>query len=240
MMDWKMDPSRKTIEEKLNEGRSYRKMHDFKIRSKDIANDMNVEGYATTFDEAYELGSWDDWNGYRVHFMEQIDPKAFENCDMSDVIMQYNHEGRVFARTSNGTLALQTDDHGLYVIADLGGTEAGRDLYEEIKGGYTNRMSFGFTVAKDKREEERDEDNKIRIIKRTITDISKLWDVSAVSIPANDGTEISARSWCDGVITELTEEFRKAEEEKQKHENQIRRIKILTITATATEAENGN
>ena len=214
----------KTIEEKLGEGRQYRNMRNFEVRAKvDETSEMIAEGYATTFNEPYELMQWDDWDGYRVHFVEQIDPNAFKETDMSDVIMQYNHEGRVFARTSNKTLELKTDDHGLFVSANLGGTEIGRGLYEEIKGGYTNRMSFGFNVSKDTRTEERDEENKVRIITRTITGISKLWDVSAVSIPANDGTEISARSWCDGVIAELTEEFRKAEE----IEKQRKRIRIL-------------
>ena len=212
----------KTIEDKLNEGRSYRNMHDFEIRSKNDDSDSKIaEGYATTFNEPYELMQYDDWDGYRVHIVEQVSPDAFNETDMSDVIMQYNHEGRVFARTSNNTLELKTDKHGLYISADLGGTEIGRNLYEEIKGGYTNRMSFGFTVSKDERTESRDDENKERTILRTITGISKLWDVSAVSIPANDGTEISARSWCDGVIAELQEEFRKAEK-KQKQ-----RIRIL-------------
>ena len=214
----------KTIEEKLNEGRQYRDMLNFEVRAKsEESNEMIAEGYATTFNEPYELMQWDDWNGYRVHFFEQVDPDAFKETDMSDVILQYNHEGRVFARTSNKTLELNTDDHGLFVSANLGGTEIGRGLYEEIKGGYTNRMSFGFTVSKESRSEERDDENKVRIITRTITGISKLWDVSAVSIPANDGTEISARSWCDGVIAELQEEFRKAENIKK----QKQRIKIL-------------
>lgn len=214
----------KTIEEKLGEGRQYRNMRNFEVRAKvDETSEMIAEGYATTFNEPYELMQWDDWDGYRVHFLEQVDPGAFKETDMSDVIMQYNHEGRVFARTSNKTLELRTDEHGLFISANLGGTEIGRGLYEEIKGGYTNRMSFGFTVSKDTRTEERDEENKVRTITRTITGISKLWDVSAVSIPANDGTEISARSWCDGVIAELQEEFRKAEE----IEKQRKRIRIL-------------
>ena len=214
----------KTIEEKLGEGRQYRNMRNFEVRAKvNETSEMIAEGYATTFNEPYELMQWDDWDGYRVHFLEQVDPSAFKETDMSDVIMQYNHEGRVFARTSNKTLELRTDEHGLFISANLGGTEIGRGLYEEIKGGYTNRMSFGFTVSKDTRTEERDEENKVRIITRTITGISKLWDVSAVSIPANDGTEISARSWCDGVIAELQEEFRKAEE----IEKQRKRIRIL-------------
>ena len=221
-----MENLNKTIEDKLKENRSYRNTQKFEIRTDGEQPDAKiVRGYATTFNEPYELFQWDDWNGYRVHFMEQIAPEAFNECDMSDVIMQYNHEGRVFARTSNQTLSLRTDAHGLLVDADLGGTEIGRSLYEEIKGGYTNRMSFGFTVSKDSRTEDRDDDNKVRTITRTITGIKKLWDVSAVSIPANDGTEISARSWCEGVIAELTEEFRKAEETRK----QKQKIKILTM-----------
>lgn len=217
--------SNKTIEEKLNEGRSYRDMRNFEIRAAGEGEEERkvAEGYATTFDEPYELGHWDDWDGYRVHLVEKIDRSAFDETDMSDVIMQYNHEGRVFARTRNNTLELRVDKHGLFVSADLGGTEIGRNLYEEIKGGYTDRMSFGFTVSKDERTEARDDENKVRTITRTITGISKLWDVSAVSIPANDGTEISARSWCDGVIAELTEEHRKAED----REKQKQKIKLL-------------
>lgn len=230
-----MEKLNKTIEDKLNEGRSYRDMQNFEIRA-DVQDQMIARGYATTFNEPYELFSYDNWEGYRVHFMEQVDPFAFEETNMSDTIMQYNHEGRVFARVSNQTLSLRTDAHGLLVEADLGGTEIGRQLYEEIKGGYTTRMSFGFTVAKDTRTEERDEDNKVITILRTITGIKTLWDVSAVSIPANDGTEISARSWCDGVIAELTEEFRKAEEEAKREK--IKRVKILAMTTlTALEAE---
>lgn len=218
-----METLNKTIEDKLKEGRAYRNMINFEVREASDG-EMIAEGYATTFNDPYELFSFDNWEGYRVHFMEQVAPEAFDKTDMTDTIMQYNHEGRVFARVSNRTLQLRTDSHGLKVEADLSGTEIGRQLYEEIKGGYTNRMSFGFTVSKDTRSEERDEENKTIKILRTITGISRLWDVSAVSIPANDGTEISARSWCDGVIAELTEEFRKAEEIKRKR----LRIKILT------------
>ena len=106
-----------------------------------------------------------DWGDYKVY--EQIDARAFDDCDMNDVIMQYDHCGRVFARTSNETLQLRTDSHGLYIEADLGGTEAGRALYEEIKGGYTNKMSFGFRVQEDKREDI--EDHDLGIIKISIS-----------------------------------------------------------------------
>ena len=213
----------KTIEDKLNEGRSYRAMQSFEARDAEDGS-MIAEGYATTFNEPYELYQYDNWEGYRVKVLEQIDPAAFDECDMRDTIMQYNHAGRVFARVSNRTLNLKVDSHGLHVRADLGGTDIGRQLYQEIKGGYTDKMSFGFTVKKDSRVEERDDENKIITVLRTITKIGRLWDVSAVSLPANDGTEISARSFCDGVIADLTEEFRNAEAiEKQK-----KRIRLLT------------
>ena len=213
----------KTIMQRLNEGRSYRKAQPFEIRQQN-GDRREVTGYATTFNEPYELFCYDNWEGYRVHVMEQVDPGAFASCDMSDTIMQYNHEGRVYARVSNGTLKLRIDQHGLFVEADLSGTEIGRQLYEEIRDGYTNRMSFGFRISKDKRETERDEENKVITVTRTITGISKLYDVSAVSIPANDGTEISARSYVDGVIAWLTEERRSAEN----RERQKKKIKLLT------------
>ena len=171
---------------------------------------MIVDGYAATFNQPYTL--WES-DGYTVR--EQISPTAFDNTDMSDVIMQYDHEGRVFARISNGTLELSTDNHGLHVRADLSGTEIGRQLYEEIKGGYTDKMSFGFTVDTDERIIT--EENNQYTVLRTITGIRKLYDVSAVSLPANNATEISARAFCEGVIAEAAEERRAiAERERQK------------------------
>ena len=191
------------IMRKIDSGREYRRMMEVRVKESEGEDEESygVEGYACTFNEPYELLNWGD---YIVR--EQIDPHAFDECDMSDVIMQYDHAGRVFARNSNGTLQLEVDDHGLKMAADLGGTEIGRQLHEEIKGGYTNKMSFGFTISEDKREVTNDHDANVTIVLRTITKIRKLYDVSAVSLPANDGTEISARSYADGVIAELEAE----------------------------------
>lgn len=201
----------KTLDDKLNEGRQYRAVVEIRAIPEEFTDGKIVEGYATTFNQPYEL-----YSDAQYTLNEQVDSRAFDDTDMSDVIMQYDHEGRVFARGSNGTLELSVDDHGLKITADLGGTEIGRQLYEEIKGGYTNKMSFGFTVSKDERTEEYDYDTGHTTILRTITGIGKLYDVSAVSLPANNATEISARSYCDGVIAELTEEFRQRKEREQK------------------------
>lgn len=206
----------KSIEDKIFDGRQYRNIVE--IRAKQENEEKTVEGYATTFNEPYTLWSYD---GYTVR--EQVDPKAFDGCDMDDVIMQYDHEGRVFARKSNGTLRLSLDDHGLFISADLGGTEIGRNLYEEISGGYTNKMSFGFKVEEDVREITENKDDGTVDVLRTITKISKLYDVSAVSLPANDGTSISARNYFDGVVEEIKAERLKAE----KRAEQIKRIRIL-------------
>ena len=207
----------KTINDKLNEGRAYRdiKVAGLELRADGEDADKIVEGYATVFNQPYELWSYD---GYTV--LEQIDPAAFDECDMSDTIMQYNHEGRVFARVSNGTLNVKPDDKGLRIRADLGGTELGQQVYEEIRGGYTDKMSFGFTVKEDKREITEDKEKNTVTVLRTITKISKLYDVSAVSIPANDATSISARNYGEGVIAEIVEELEKRERTKK-------RIKIL-------------
>ena len=176
-----------------------------------------VEGYATTFNQPYQL-----WRDKEMTVNEQVDRNAFAETDMTDVIMQYDHEGRVFARIANGTLELESDEHGLRIRANLGGTEIGRQLFEEIQGGYTNKMSFGFTVTGEERKTTKDADGHITVL-RTITKIGKLFDVSAVSLPANDATEISARNVGDGLIAEALKEVQ-AEEERQRRIGEIRKI----------------
>lgn len=213
----------KTIDEKIESGRSYRMTQGFSIRSSGEEGKKTVSGYATTFNEPYVLREYtDSWDGYRITIREQVDAHAFDECDMSDVIMQYNHEGRVFARLSNQTLRIKADEHGLYCEADLEGTEIGRQLYEEIRGGYTNKMSFGFTVDEQTRESKEDTERKTYEVLRTIKKIGKLYDVSAVSIPANGATDISARIYSDGVKAEIEKELL---ERRTKKEN-IEKLKL--------------
>lgn len=174
-----------------------------------------VVGYASTFDEPYTLFEDED-----LIFDEVVDRAAFDNTDMSDVIMQYDHEGRVFARMSNNTLSVKPDERGLLIEADLGGTELGRQLYEEISGGYTNKMSFGFTVDGDEEIRSEDPDGRVHYLRR-ITSVRKLYDVSAVSIPANDATSISVRNLTDGAIEKIRAERLEAEK------LELRRRKLL-------------
>ena len=164
-----------------------------------------VTGYASTFNEPYTLYEDENWR-----FKEVVDARAFDNTDMSDTIMQFDHPGRVFARISNNTLKVTPDERGLLIEADLGGTELGRQLYEEIRGGYTNKMSFGFTVDGDEMLDTKDVDGKALTV-RTITSVRKLYDVSAVSLPANDATSISVRNLTDGEIERIQAERLEAE-----------------------------
>lgn len=156
---------------------------------KRIDTDYYVEGYATTFDQPYLLF---EFGGQKYY--ERISSDALVGADMSDVIMQYNHEGKVLARQSNQTLGIETDTHGLFVYADLSKSRAAQELYDEIKSGLVTKMSWGFTV----REESFDKDT----LTWTIRKINRVYDVSAVSIPANADTEIAARSRLDQLRTQ--------------------------------------
>lgn len=175
--------------------------------AKRIDTDYYVEGYATTFDKPYLLYELDG-----VKFYERIDAHALDGADMSDVIMQYDHEGRVFARQSNKTLILVPDHKGLLVAADLGRTDLARGLYQDIEAGMITKMSWAFTVKEDTYDR--------ATHTRTILKIKKVYDVSAVSIPANGDTEISARNFV----------HRSYEAEKQ--ELLKRRVQLLKIRAS--------
>ena len=181
---------------------------------------MIVSGYASTFNEPYTL-----YEGEDLIYSEVVDARAFDNTDMADVIMQYDHAGRVFARTSNNTLKVSTDERGLLIEADLGGTELGRQLYEEIRGGYTNKMSFGFTVNGEDQSRERAADGRV-LVTRTITSVRKLYDVSAVSIPANDATSISVRNLTDGEIEKIRAERLEAEKLELRRRKLLARAKL--------------
>lgn len=189
--------------------REYRSMPVMETREAENDNTYTVEGYASTF-EPYVLFHEDG-----IDYKEQIDRNAFDNCDMSDVLFLYNHEGNVLARQKNGTMVLSVDDGGLKVRADLSSTSKSREMFEEIKTGLVDQMSFAFTVNEDSYDRESHT--------RTIRSIRKLYDVSAVSIPANPTTSISARDWVNGVI-DLERAERLAE---QKRKEQITRIRKL-------------
>ena len=192
----------------LKDGREYRSLQDFSLVPREEGSEeYRVKGTAVVFDTPTVLFVCDG-----IEYKEIIDRHAFDGCDLSDVIFNYNHGGKVVARLRNKTLALHVTERGLEVEADLSGTQAGRELYEEIDGGYIDKMSFSFSV----REAKYDSVTHTR----TITKVKKLYDVSAVDIPAYEETSISARSF-------FTEEHGK---ELAALEQARRRKKIIALT----------
>ena len=192
----------------LKDGREYRSLQDFALVPREEGSEeYRVKGTAVVFNTPTVLYECDG-----VKYCEIIDRHAFDGCDLSDVIFNYNHGGKVVARLRNKTLALHVTERGLEVEADLSGTQAGRELYEEIDGGYIDKMSFSFSV----REAKYDSVTHTR----TITRVKKLYDVSAVDIPAYEETSISARSF-------FTEEHGK---ELAALEQARRRKKIIALT----------
>ena len=166
-----------------------------------------VEGYASTFDE-YEL-----FRDGEDTYCEIIEPDAFHETDMSDVVFLLDHEGRVFARTRNGSVSLSVDGHGLYSKVDLSRSAAAKGVYEDIECGNYDRMSFAFIVAEDEIRHDAAAHKYLRVIKR----VGKLFDISAVRFPANPNTEIgvSARSAFDGFIEAERLELAAKEEKRR-------------------------
>lgn len=176
-------------------------------KEKRIDTDFYVEGYATTFDKPYLLYEYDGQK-----YFERIDRNALVGADMSDVIMQYDHSGKVLARLSNKTLGVEVTESGLFVFADLSKSRAAQDMFEEIKNELVTKMSWAFRVTEDSY----DRDKRTR----TILKVAKVYDVSAVSIPANADTDISARSYFDGVIE-------REQQERLERRKQILKIKLM-------------
>ena len=212
------------ILEKLDKGREFRAipLAGIELREDKGSNEMIAEGYATTYNQPYVL--FEDGN-YKV--VEEIDSRAFDKCDMSDVVFLVNHTGRVPARTKNGTLQLRSDSHGLHQRSSLGGTQYGQQVFEEIKGGYMDTMSMSFVVAKDERTVTEDLENNKYTVHRKITEIKKLYDVSVVTFPANPATEISARSVGEGVIAEAREQLQLLQAEINNRQSKREEIRSL-------------
>lgn len=183
-----------------------------------FGSDFYVEGYATTFEDPYVL--FEDPDGWR--YVEVIDRHALDEADFSDVIFQYDHEGRVYARNINNTLFFEPNDHGLFIAADLSKTSLARQMYEDIAAGNVTRMSWAFIPE----EEVYAEDSENRVFTTRITRVKKVFDVSAVSYPADPNTEISARNLVNGEI-----EARRQRESLQRELDQRRKEVALKAKA---------
>lgn len=186
----------------ISKDREYRAFQ-LEVRSQEEGS--IVEGYAAVFENETVLYSYDG-----IDYKEVLDRHAFDEAEMVDVVMNYNHGGKPVARTKNNTLELKTDDTGLHIRADLSGTEEGRKLYEEIKGGYIDKMSFAFNVNEESYNKETHT--------RRITKVGRLYDVAAVDLPAYDATSISARDYFSAEAEMECAEARRAKKDAIKKE----------------------
>lgn len=196
----------------ISKDREYR---SFEFRALEQDDKKIIEGYAVVFDKPTIMYSFDG-----IDYKEVIKKSAFDKTIMSDVVLNIDHSGKPLARTKNKTLELSIDDTGVFVRADIGGTEAGRQAYEEIKGGYFDKMSFCFVISEDGVEY----DTKTHT--RSITGIERLYDVSVVTFPAYDTTSVYARSYFEAEAEKERLEKRKIEEDKKKRLLERRKLAL--------------
>jgi len=166
----------------------YRRLMQVRAQEFDVEGDgkMIIEGKAVTFDEPTVLFIYDG-----IEYKEIIARGAFDEADTSKTFLKYNHSDNIMAmaRTKNGTLQIDVRDDGVYIVAELANTTAGRDLYELVKRGDIDKMSFAFTI----REESYDKETHTW----TVQKIDTLYDVAAVTVPAYENTELFARRYGD-------------------------------------------
>ena len=183
---------------------------DLQFRAEDTEdNKMEIKGYAAVFNspETYD-------------YTEVIAPTAFDEADMSDVVLRYNHNDNfmVLARTRNKSLELNVDEKGLMIDATLQDdiTEH-RDIFNAIKSGLIDKQSFAFIVDEDEYDYDTDT--------RTITRIGKVFDVSVVDQPFYNETDVSvARDVDNQEFLARREEIRKEHELKQALEEKKKAI----------------
>ena len=169
---------------------------------------MEIKGYAAVFNspETYS-------------YTEVISDKAFDDADMSDVVLRYNHNDSfmVLARTRNDSLKLNVDEKGLYIDATLQDDITDhRNIFNAIKSGLIDKQSFAFVVDEDEYDYDTDT--------RTITKIGKVFDVSVVDQPFYNATDVSVARNQNDEYLEKRNQLRKEHEEKLKLEDKKKEL----------------
>ena len=166
-----------------------------------------VEGYALRFNKlSNDLGG----------FVEEISPEALKEADLSDVRCLIDHDSsKVLGRTTSETLELNVDDEGLYFRCQLPNTTYAKDLYENIRLGNISNCSFGFIL--DDEDGDSFEKREDGLFKRTLRKIRSLFDVSIVTYPAYNDTDVAPALRSIEAIKESEQaEVRKAQEAEQR------------------------
>ena len=153
---------------------------EFRVEQREDGKKL-IRGHAAVFNSETDLG----W------FRERIAPGAFsESIGKDDVRALFNHdENFILGRNKAGTLTMREDEQGLYVEIDPPDTQVARDLVTSIERGDISQMSFGFQTIKDSWETEENAAKDLRTLEKV-----KLWDVSPVTFPAYQETDVAVRS----------------------------------------------
>jgi HK97 family phage prohead protease len=202
----------------ITKDRCYRNFN-FEFREADDGS-MVVEGQPVVFDQETVIWEYDG-----VQYKEKIDPRAFDNADMSDVVFNIDHQGKPAAKTKNRTLKLLLRTDGVYMEADLSKNKTGRELFEDIKNGFYDKMSFAFRVLEDSY----DRDTRTR----TILKVKRLYDVSAVTFPAYEQTSLIARSWAEAqheIEKKAAEAAEEAEASKDAEALELERLRTQVLS----------
>lgn len=166
---------------------------------------MEIKGYAAVFNSPETYG-----------YTEVISEKAFDETDMSDVVLRYNHNDSfmVLARTRNGSLKLNVDGTGLFMNALLQEDISDhKNIFNAIKSGLIDKQSFAFVVDEDEYDYDTDT--------RTITKIGKVYDVSVVDQPFYNATDVSVARNQNEEFMEKRNQLRKEHEDKLELEKEL-------------------
>jgi len=185
--------------------------NDIEVRKLDDGTEL-IEGYAIVFDsDSRNLGG----------FIEQIDPGALDNTDTSDVVALFNHDNNIVLGRTPATLSLTIDKRGLRYSITPPDTMAAKDLLTSIKRNDIRGSSFQFSIAKDG-DKWNEPAERGMLWERKITNISKLWDVSPVTVPAYEATDTTVAKRELGIIKDKKElEDNKAIERQEAQQRAI-------------------
>jgi HK97 family phage prohead protease len=206
---------------------------DFEIRAEETGNEERagrLTGTPIVFNQVTDLG----W------IREVIEPGALDDTDLKDVRFLIGHDtsGIPLARSRNNnassTMQLSVNENGMDIRVDLDieNNPRAKELYSAVKRGDISGMSFMFTVDKDSWEDLESEQPL-----RRITAISRVFEVSAVTFPAYEGTSLeaasedsaleSARASLESARKQLAED-RAAQAEAERRTALIARLEKLT------------
>lgn len=182
---------------------------DLQFRAEDTEDGkMEIKGYAAVFNSPETYG-----------YTEVIADTAFDEADMSDVVLRYNHKESfmVLARTRNKSLELNVDEKGLFIDAILQDDITDhKNIFNAIKSGLIDKQSFAFVVDEDLYDYDSDT--------RTITKIAKVFDVSVVDQPFYNATDVSVARTQNDEYMEKRNQLRKEHEDKLKLEEKKKEL----------------